>query len=141
MKFRTLFPIIGGSLLLSQCGPESMLSPVSEVPVQEITPVGAETSFVRDLRGSRMEYKDNHGEYYYRLSKLGTYEQLVVAPRGSKNKEQRRGLYTYKQTGKKTGEIVFDLTDVWKLKFVSPHRAEARNDGDKRTYLFEFEWQ
>lgn len=138
MKFRTLFPIIGGALLLSQCGPESMLSPVSEVPVQEITPVGPETSFVRDLRGSRMEYRDNHGLYVYKLSKIGTYEELVVT---RKEKEVRRGLYTYKQTGKKNGEIVFDLNNVWKLKFTSPHRAEAKNDGDKRTYIFEFEWQ
>ncbi len=140
MKLRTLFPALGGALLLSQCAPESMLSPVSEVPVQEITPVGPETSFVRDLRGSRLDYRDNHGEYVYRLSKMGTYEVLTVS-RNKKVQEQRMGLYTYKQTGKKTGQIVFDLKDVWNLTFVSKNRAVAKNEGDVRSYTFEFEWQ
>jgi len=139
MKIRHLFPILGGALLLTQCGPESMFSLASEAPVQSISPA-TPTSFVKDPRGSRMEYKDNHGEYYYKLSKLGTYEELVISPRGSKNREVRRGLYIYKQTGKRTGEFIFDLKDTWKVKFISPTRAQAKNDGDKRTYIFDFEW-
>jgi hypothetical protein len=87
-----------------------------------------------------MEYKDNHGEYYYKFSKLGTYEELIISPRGSDNREIRRGLYIYKQTGKRTGEFVLDMKDKWNVKFISPTRAQAKKDGDSRTSILDFEW-
>lgn len=138
MMTRIFVPILGG-LLLSQCAPESPLSPVKEVPPQPVIPVGPETSFIKDLAGSRLTYQDNHGEYVYKLEKLHLYT-FTSLHQNKRDTDTRRGVWTYKQTGAKTGVLTFDGKDVWNLKFTSPHRATAKTPGDKRSYVFEFEW-
>jgi len=139
MMTRFFLPILGTTLLLSNCSPESGLSPVKEVPPQPVIPVGPETSFIKDPAGSRLTYQDNHGEYVYTLQKLNLYS-FNSLHQNKRDKDSRRGIWTYKQTGAKTGVITFDTKDVWNLKFTSPHRATAKTPGDKRSYVFEFEW-
>jgi hypothetical protein len=139
MMIRLFPPMIGAALLVSGCSPESALSPVKEVPPQPVIPVGPETSFIKDPSGSRLTYQDNHGEYVYTLQKLGLYS-FTSLHQNKRDKDSRKGIWTYKQTGPKTGVLTFDGNDVWNLKFTSPHRATAKTPGDARGYMFEFEW-
>lgn len=139
MKFPGLLSFIGLALVLSHCAPESPHSPVKEVPPQPVIPVGPETSFVKDLRGSRIEYRDNRGDNCYLLQKIGTYDFSSIS-RNRKVNDTRRGIWMYKQTGEKRGQLILDGNDIWELTFVSPHRAIAKAAGDKRSYTFEFEW-
>ncbi len=140
MKLRFSIPLLGTALLFSSCGPESMLNPTQVVPPQPVIPIGPETTFVNDVRGARIDYKDKNGECVYKLSKIGTYTFTSISRKGQSSAE-KQGLYIYKQTGKKTGELIFDLSKTWKLTFVSTHRAIAKMDGDPKAYTFEFEWQ
>ncbi|RYD28099.1 MAG: hypothetical protein EOP87_20165 [Verrucomicrobiaceae bacterium] len=128
-------------MVLTQCGPQSMLNPAQNVPVQEIDPVSrAEATFANNPAGSRMDYRDNHGEYTYRLSKTHLY-QFASLSRNRKQSDTRTGVWMYKKTGAKTGQLIFDGNDIWNLRFISKNRATAKNDGDKRTYTFDFEWE
>jgi len=131
---------IASALLLTQCGPESMLNPTREVDNQPVIPRGPETAFVNDPSGSRIVYNDNHGENTYRLKKTHVY-QFASLSHNRKSTDTRAGVWIYKKTGAKTGVLTFDVDDVWNLKFVSRNRAIAKNDGDKRSYTFEFEWE
>lgn len=140
MKSGYAAALLGTVLLLTQCGPESMLNPVQEVDTQPVTPVGPETTFVNNPSGSRIDYRDNHGEYTYRLKKTHLY-QFASISRNRKVQDTRTGVWLYKKTGAKTGVLTFDGNDVWNLRFVSRNRAIAKNDGDVRSYTFEFEWE
>lgn len=139
MMIRFFLPVIGTALLVSSCSPESALSPVREVPPQPVIPVGPETSLIKDPAGSRLTYQDNRGEYVYNLQKLNLYS-FTSLHQNKRDTETRRGIWTYKQTGTKTGVLTFDGKDVWNLKFTSPHRATAKNPSDGRSHVFEFEW-
>lgn len=141
MTIRHLFPILGGTLLLTQCGPQSMLNPAQEVSVKEIEPVPkAEAAFVNNPAGSRLDYRDNHGEYTYRLKKTHVY-QFASLTQNRKQTDTRAGVWIYKKTGAKTGQLIFDGNDIWNLRFISKNRATAKNEGDVRTYTFDFEWE
>lgn len=141
MKIRHMVPTLGGMLLLTHCGPESMINPAQDVPVQEITPVTRDdAAFVNDPGGSRLDYRDNHGENTYRLKKTHIY-QFASLSQNRKNTDTRTGVWMYKKTGSKTGQLILDGKDIWNLRFISKNRATAKNDGDKRTYTFDFEWE
>lgn len=140
MKYGSIPALLGSALLLSHCGPESMLNPTQEVDSQPVIPKGPETSFVNNPSGSRITYNDNHGENTYRLKKTHVY-QFASLSWNRKSTDTRAGVWTYKKTGPKTGVLTFDVDDVWTLRFTSPHRATAKNDGDSRTYTFDFEWE
>ncbi|HVJ47108.1 MAG TPA: hypothetical protein VM511_12020 [Luteolibacter sp.] len=140
MNVRLLLSAVTLPLVLTQCGPESMLNPATEVDNQPVIPRGPETAFVNDPSGSRIVYDDNHGENTYRLKKTHIY-QFASLSWNRKSTDTRTGVWLYKKTGPKTGDLIFDVDDVWHLKFTSRNRASAKNDGDKRTYTFEFEWE
>ncbi|WAC18083.1 hypothetical protein OVA24_12630 [Luteolibacter sp. SL250] len=141
MIFRHLFPFVGGVLLLTQCGPQSMFNPAQEVSVKDIPPVTkSEAAFVNDPAGSRLDYRDNHGEYTYRLSKTRLY-QFASLSKNRKQSDTRTGVWMYKKTGAKTGQLILDGNDIWNLRFISKNRAAAKNVGDVRTYYFDFEWE
>lgn len=132
--------LLGSTFFLTQCGPESMLNPTQEVDSQPITPLGPATAFVNDPGGSRIVYKDNHGENTYLLKKTHIY-QFASLSWNRKSTDTRVGVWLYKKTGARTGELILDGNDIWKLRFTSKNRAIAKNDGDSRSYTFEFEWE
>ena len=138
MKFLHSLAILAPAILLSSCGPESGLNPTQVVPPQPVVPVGPETSFVSDLRGSQLAFNDRQGENAYKLSRIGTYTSVCLTRK--KQAIQGSGIFFYKQTGPKTGTLTFDLKKTYNLKFVSPHRATAKIPGERRSYTFEFEW-
>lgn len=138
--FRSVLLVTVPVALLSHCAPESPLNPTQEVSAQPVIPVGPETSFLDDPAGSRIDYKDNQGEYTYRLKKTHVY-QFASLSRNRKTSDTRAGVWSYQKTGPKTGILTFDLNHVWELRFVSPHRAIAKNQADSRTHTFNFEWQ
>jgi hypothetical protein len=140
MKYVHALVLFGSIPILTQCGPESMLNPAQEVNSQPIIPKGPETAFVNDPGGSRITYNDNHGENTFRLKKTHLY-QFASLSRNRKSSDTRAGVWTYQKTGSKTGVLTFDVDDVWTLKFTTPHRAIAKNNGDSRSYTFEFEWE
>jgi hypothetical protein len=140
VNVRILFSAVAVPLLLTQCGPEAMLNPTREVNHQPVIPKGPETAFVNDVSGSRIVYNDNHGENTYRLKKTHLY-QFASLSWNRKSTDTRTGVWLYKKTGTKTGVLTFDANDVWHLKFVSRNRAIAKNDGDVRSYTFNFEWE
>ena len=139
MNLRISAAAFGTAIALTHCAPESMLSPVQEVPPQPVIPAGPETSFHSDPASSRLDYRDSRGEHSYKLSKLGTYSFISISPK-RKTTDTHNGIWSYKQTGAKTGRLVFDLKDVWNITFTSPHRATAKKEGSNRSYTFEFEW-
>jgi hypothetical protein len=141
MKCRHLPLIPASILMLTQCGPQSMFNPAREVSVKDIHPVAkSEAAFVNDPAGSRLDYRDNHGEYTYRLSKTHLY-QFASLTKNRKQSDTRTGVWIYKKTGAKTGQLILDGNDIWNLRFITKNRAMAKNEGDVRTYYFDFEWE
>lgn len=137
MNIRPTVAMLGSVLILSQCAPESPLSPVQEVTPTTVIPVGPETSFSNDPSGSQMVYQSSGREYAYKLKKLGFYSFARTSP-GNRSPQLRDGRWSYKNTGPKTGELTID-DRTWSLNFISPHRATAKAKGMK-TQTFEFEW-
>jgi hypothetical protein len=129
--------MLGSVLILSQCAPESPLSPVQEVTPSTIIPVGPETSFSHDPSGSQMVYQSSGREYVYKLKQLGFYS-FARTSANNKSPQVRDGRWSYESTGPKTGELTID-DRTWSLTFTSAHRATAKAKGMK-TQTFEFEW-
>jgi hypothetical protein len=135
MNFRlSSIAALASTLILTQCAPESPLSPVQEVTPTSVIPAG---SFAVDPSGSQLTYQSKGREYAYKLKKLGFYSFASVSA-NRKAPHVRDGRWSYKQTGPKAGELKID-DRVWKLNFISPHRATAKAPGMK-TQTFEFEW-
>jgi hypothetical protein len=125
---------------LTQCAPETGLSPVADVAAAAVTSMGPVTTTVQDPSGSRLEYTDTKGnQYVYKLYEATGYTLTKVSPRGRVLNEQH-GRWSYQKTGEKTGKLTFDGAKTWELRFTSPHRANAKRSGYTRIYRFEFEW-
>lgn len=140
MKLYSLLPILSGAMLITQCAPESMLNPTPEVGPQEVIPVGPDTAFVNNPAGSRLDYQDDRKEYTYRLKQSHIYQFGSITKKRKKT-ETSVGVWMYKKTGPKTGQLIFDGRDTWNLRFISKNRATAKNETTGRTRTFNFEWE
>jgi hypothetical protein len=125
---------------LTQCAPESGLSPVADIAAGAVTSIGPVTPVVQDPSGSRLDYVDGKGnEYVYKLYQMSGYTYTKVSP-GGRVLAENKGRWSYQKTGEKTGRLTFDGGKAWDLKFTSPHRASAKRAGYSRVYSFQFEW-
>ena len=94
---------------LTQCAPESGLSPVADIAAGAVTSIGPVTSAVQDPSGSRLEYTDSKGnQYVYNLYQVTGYTLAKVSP-GGRVLNENTGRWSYQKTGEKTGRLTFDV--------------------------------
>ncbi len=140
MRFSALSLLAACAFPLSQCAPESGLSPVVEVAAAAVESTQPPAPVSADPTGSRLDYQDAKGnEYVYKLYSLGAYTFTKLSA-GGRVVAEDTGRWSYEATGPKTARLTFDGGKVWELRFTSPHRATAKRAGYSRRYTFSFEW-
>ncbi len=136
------FPVVLLSLaagLLCNCaGPSGPPSPHQPSPGAPGWPgQGTPGSVFANPAGARIRYQDNHGKYVITLFPDHRYRWVSVSANETMA-DTREGKWRWKPSGAGKGELDFG-DDTWTLRFTSPDKAEAKTEGDMRTYYFTFE--
>jgi hypothetical protein len=94
-------------------------------------------SILRSPNGARIRYQDNHGTYTITLFPDGRYRHVSVS-QNETLADTREGRWTWEPAANGRGELTLG-DNTWTLRFVSQDRADAKTDGDVRTYRFSFD--